>query len=100
MGGEQQVYTEAAAALRDIDQRVDERGQLLGERRELVDDDHEAGDRRMRLAIGDRTVERGDVGCAGLAQHPFTSVHLGLETLHRARRACCVEISDHRDHVG
>jgi hypothetical protein len=45
LGGEHQVDPQAAAPLGDADQRAEEVGQLGGERRELVDDDDQPGQR-------------------------------------------------------
>ena len=61
LGGEHEMHAERAAALRDGDQAAHEVGQLVGERGELVDHDHQPGE---RLAPGARryAVEVGDAG--------------------------------------
>jgi hypothetical protein len=46
LGGQQQVDAQRAAPLRDVDQAGDEVGQVPGHRRELVDHDHQPGQRR------------------------------------------------------
>ena len=76
-----EVDAEAAAALGDADERAQEVGKIGGERRELVDDDHQAGE---GSAAAGAVV--GQVAGAGGAQQVLATAHLGVEARQRPRR--------------
>ena len=95
LGGEQQVHAEAAAALGDVDQLVDEVGQLGGDGRELVHDHEQPGE---GLAVAGQQVLRKVAG-ARVAQPSLPVVQLGLETAKGAAAQVLVEVGDEADGV-
>ena len=96
MGGQQEMDAEAAAALRDPDERRQEIGQLLRQCRELVDDHHESGQRFS----GARTPVLGEITGRGGAQQPLSTADLRVEAHERSLGQPVVEIGDHTDDVG
>ena len=86
---------ERASALGDVDHAVDELGDLLYERRELVDDDQQSGHRlRVRVAV-----EVGDVLGVVAPEDVLAMAQLGAQRLERAADEMLVEVGDEADAV-
>ena len=92
--GEQQVDAEAASTLRHRHECAEELGQLLGERRELVDHHHEPRER----SVDGAAIARQVVDAHG-AQQPFASTHLGIEAHQHPFGEPVVEVGHHADGV-
>ncbi len=88
------MEAEAAPALGDVDHAVDELGDLLGQRGELVDDDHQ---RRGRL-VGRDLEHLGEI--LGPALHDrHAIVQLGTQRDQRPQRQLGSEVGDIPDGV-
>ena len=92
--GQHQVDAEAATALGDRHERAQELGQFLGQRRELVDDDHEA-----RQRFGDGAAVGGQVVSSGGPQEALPAAHLGVEAHQHPLGETVVEVGHHTDGV-
>ena len=92
---EDQVHAEAAASPRDVDDALDEFGELLGEAGELVDHDDEA----RRRDVGIAALQLGKVGRAGVAQQRFAAPQLRPQRSERTLGQMLVEVGDEPDLV-
>ena len=95
LGGEDEVQAEAAAAQRDVDDAVDELGDLLGQGGELVDDDEQAR-RRVRMALA---LHLEEVLGVGLLEQQLAVVELGVQRDQRPAHLVAVEVGDQADGV-
>ena len=89
------MHAEAATALRDVDDAVDELRHLVDERRELVDHDHE----RWRSRLGLACLELGQVLRAPLAVQRLAALELRVQRDERALSEVLVEVGDEPDGV-
>ncbi len=89
------MNTEAAPALGDGDEGVEELGELRRQRGELVDDDDEA---RQRLTRGDPAIS-GEVTRRGVTQDRFAAPQLRIQAGQDAPREAVVEVGDDPGHV-
>ena len=87
------MHAQAAAALRDVDQPVDELGQLAGECRELVDDDCERG--RHRAGVG----RIRDVGQTEGSEPCLAMADLGAQRGERTSGERRTQVGDHPHRV-
>ncbi len=95
LGGEYEVEPERSPALGDVDHAVDELGHLLGQRRELVDHDHQAR-RRVRVV---RSLEREQVlGLLGV-QNVLAVAEFGVQRRQRTLDEVRAEVGDDADAV-
>ena len=92
LGGQHEMHPEAPAALRDADQRVQHLGMIGGERGELVDQHHQAGQ-------DGRVGQIDDVGDAALAQHRLTLGQLGTEAAQHPVDRSGFEVGHQTGHV-
>ena len=95
LGGEQEVHAERPAALGEVDHAVDELGHLLGQRRELVDADQQAGRRRLRVLA----LELDQVLDLVAAEQLLAGGDLGPQRGERAGDQSRVEVGDVADRV-
>ena len=96
LGRQDEVHTEAAASLRDADERTEEVGQLGRERGELVDHHHQPG---QGLAVRELPVG-GQVADTDLAQQRSRRRSSALEAPQRPLGELVVEVGDDADDVG
>ena len=90
-----EVDAERAAALGDVDDAVDELGHLAGERRELVDHEHE---RRRRLGIA-ALLELEQVLGLLAVEEVLAVVQLGAQARERAAHEVRAQVGDEADAV-
>jgi hypothetical protein len=92
--------TEGPSALGDADKTADEVRELLGERRELVDNDDEPWHRLgSGAAKRDARTPGVDIGRAGGSQHSLAAAELGRQRVDRAGRRRGIEIGQHAEGV-
>ena len=89
------MQPEAAAAQGDVDDAVDELGDLLGQGGELVDDDEQAR-RRVRMALA---LHLHEVLGVGLLEQQLAVVQLGVQRDQRPAHLVAVEVGDHAHRV-
>ncbi|TPW14089.1 MAG: hypothetical protein FD127_1627 [Acidimicrobiaceae bacterium] len=89
------MHTQAAPALGDADEGVEEAGVLHGKCRELVDHHDQA--RQHRRAAGEP--RGGEVGGAVLAHGSLTKGQFGTQAAQRPIGERAVEIGDRADHM-
>ena len=97
--GQDQVHAERAAPAGDVDQPVDEVGQLRDHGRELVDDQHQPR-HRLQVQLGPQPLGVPvvlDVLGPGVQQHLLAPLELGAERVERAHGQVAVEVADHAD---
>jgi hypothetical protein len=90
------VHAEAAPALGDTHEGVDELGQLGFERGELVDDDEQLGKRLGGVAAAQVA---GEISGPRLTRHALAMLQLGLQAAQRSLGEMLVEIGHHPDGV-
>ncbi len=90
-----QVDAERAAALRDVDDAVDELGHLAGQRRELVDDEHERGRGLGVLPL----LELEEVLRLLAVEEVLAVVQLGAQARERASHEVRAQVGDEADAV-
>ena len=91
---------EAAAPLRDVDEAVDELGQLPQERRELIDD-HDERWGRLDAGVARRELaELLEVADVVTGEQALTSTHLGTQRRQCPPRETVAEVGDEPHRVG
>ena len=99
LGGQHHVDAEAAAPLRDTDQRAEELGQLGGQRGELVHHDHQPG-QGIAARLGGSGPECGQVLGTHRPQALLAMAQFGLEAHQGTLGQAVIEVGDHAGHMG
>ena len=90
---------EAAAPLRDPDQRAEESGQLGGQRGELVHHDHQPG-QGVAARVAGSGPECGQVLRTRGSQALLAMAQFGLQAHQRSLGQAVIEVGDHAGHMG